>query len=675
MGFLTPWFLGGLLALGVPVFVHLLRRHVTVPRPVGSLMFFERGTQSSTKHRRLKYLLLFSLRAALLLFLVFTFANPFVRRLSSDPAGRLLVIVLDHSFSMRAGTRFTVARQQAMALLAARPAGQRAQIIALGGSVQVLTQPITDAAQLRAALDTIQPGDGHASFGELARTLHSLREGSHQPADVHLFTDLQKSAMPPAFADMVLPSETTLVLHAVVRSAPSNWTVSSVAAPAELADIHDPRVSRARATITGFNTPAAMRTVSLLMEDRVVATRRVDVPANGSATVDFSPLEVNYGFTRCSIRVDGGDAFATDNLRRFTVRRSDPQKVLFLHNAGDTRSELYYGTALAAAARASFILQSTSAAAANDLDPSRFAFVVLADAVALPPIFQRNLQQYVAGGGSVLIALGTASGHHAVIPLWNSTVQDTRIYSAAQPATVGTVDFTHLALQDAEPGRDNGGWSAAKVFYAARVDTANARTVATLNDGTPLLLDRAQGEGHILLLTTGLDNATNDLPLHPVFVAFVDRAARYLSGASRLSGSRTVDTFVPLRSAAGSTAAVEVTDPEGKPALSLAEQRTAATFRLTRTGFYRVRSANGHDAVIGVNADPLESDLTPMPPDVQAMWTSSNTPVAAASGATATQPTFQSQSLWWYGMLLALLVAIAETALAGSYMDTEREDA
>ena len=27
-------------------------------------MFFERGTQSSTRHRRLRYLLLFSLRAA-----------------------------------------------------------------------------------------------------------------------------------------------------------------------------------------------------------------------------------------------------------------------------------------------------------------------------------------------------------------------------------------------------------------------------------------------------------------------------------------------------------------------------------------------------------------------------------------------------------------------------------
>lgn len=412
MGFLSPWFLGGLLALGVPVFVHLLRRHITVPRPVGSLMFFERGTQSSTRHRRLKYLLLFALRSALLLFVVLAFANPYLRRTSADASGRLLLLVVDNSFSMRAGTRFADAQRQALQAVTTKPAAQRAQIIALGGQVQVLTQPITDTAQLRSALEGLQPGDGHASYGELARTLRSLHEVNHQPADVHLFTDLQKSSMPPNFADMVPPNGTALRLHAAAtQAAPANWTVSSVEAPSELADPNDPKTSRARATITGYNTPAVHVTVDLLINQKVVATRQIDVAANGNTTVEFSPLAANYGFNRCEIRITNSDAFAADNVRRFTVRRSDPQKVLFLHGASDTRSELYYAAALTAAAHASFTLQSTSAAASNDLDPSRFAFVVLADTAELPPIFERNLQQYVNKGGSVFLALGPASSH------------------------------------------------------------------------------------------------------------------------------------------------------------------------------------------------------------------------------------------------------------------------
>src|SRR6202789_2244453 len=155
MGFLAPWFLGGLAALGVPVFVHLLRRHITTPRPVSSLMFFERGTQSSTRHRKLRYLLLFALRFALILLIVLAFANPFVRRASANANDHLLLIVLDNSFSMRAGTRFADAKQQALETLAGKSHAQKAQIIALGGQLDMLTQPIADESQLHAALESI----------------------------------------------------------------------------------------------------------------------------------------------------------------------------------------------------------------------------------------------------------------------------------------------------------------------------------------------------------------------------------------------------------------------------------------------------------------------------------------------------------------------------------------
>lgn len=675
MGFLAPWFLAGALALGVPVFVHLLRRHITVPRPVGSLMFFERGTQSSTRHRRLKHLLLFALRATLVLFVVLAFANPFVRRPATDPAGRLLMIVLDNSYSMRAGTRFEDAKREALAMLAKKPASQRAQVIALGGQVQVLTQPTEDGAQLQSALEGVQPGDGHASYGELARTVRSLREGNRQPADLHVFSDMQRSAMPASFADMVMPQDVALTLHAVASVAvPANWTVASVDAPAQIADVKGPRQSRARITVTGFHTQAVTKSVSLLINGHVVATKQVNVPENGSATVEFASLDVAYGFNRCEVRIDGGDAFSADDVSYFAIRRSDPEKVLFLHGIGDARSELYYGAALAAAAHASFTLQSTSAAAANDLDPSRFAFVVLSDAVALPSIFEHNLQNYVQKGGNVLIALGTAAGHHARIPLWNASVLDTHSYGSAA-ASVGQVDFTHPALQDAQPGRNNGGWADAKIFYASQVDASDARVVSRLHDGTPLLLDKAIGEGHVLLLTTGMDNLTNDLPLHPVFVAFVDRSARYLSGEERLAGTRMVDSFVALRSGNASTANVEVTDPDGKRTLSLEEARTAQAFRLDRTGFYSVHVANGKDAVMGVNANRLESDLEPMPQDLQQMWMGSNRGEAQSQATAVGDAKFQRVSLWWWVMLLALLVTIAETALSGSYMATQREDA
>jgi Aerotolerance regulator N-terminal/von Willebrand factor type A domain len=680
MGFLTPWFLGGLAALAVPVLLHLLRQHRATPRPVSSLMFFERGTQSSTRYRRLRHLVLFALRFALVLLVVLAFANPFVRHVATDANGRLLLIVLDNSFSMRAETRFADAKQQALAALAAKPHTQKAQIMTLGGQLGVLTQATADEAQLRAALESVQPGDGRANFGELGRAIRQLSETVRGPIDLHLFSDMQRTAMPANFADMVLPNNVTLLLQPVAKgAAPPNWTVESVEAPAVLSEPKDPKRSRVRAVVAGFGTPAVSKTLSLVVNGKVNATRKVDVPANGRATVEFAPLEVGYGFNRCEVRIEGGDAFPADDASVFDVRRSDPGRVLFVHAAAETRSALYFGSALEAAAQGALVLQSVAAEQATDLDPSKYAFVVLSDAVVLPSIFEHALAQYVAKGGSVLIALGTGAAHNAKIPLWDSAIKDVHEYArTGAPATIGQVDFSYPAFAQEQPGHDNGGWADVKVFYAAVLDAGQARVAARLADGTPLLLDKQLGEGHVVLLTSGFENLTNDLPLHPVFVAFVDRTARYLSGSERLSGSRLVDSFVQLRSAGepvGAATSIEVIDPDGHRPLSLAETRTVESFRLERAGFYQIRFANGRDAVIAVNPDRRESDLEPLAEDVQRLWSGSSGSGGSQTAAAAPMAaTYRAVSLWWYVMLLALLVVLAEVVFASGYMGTPREE-
>ena len=678
MGFLAPWFLAGVAALGIPVYVHLLRHNVRPPRPVSSLMFFERGTQSSTRHRRLKHLLLLTLRCALVLLVVLAFANPFMRRSSTSATGRLLLIVLDRSFSMRADTRFADAKQQALALLAAKAPAQKAQIIALGGQVEVLSQPLADQAQLRSAINGISPGDGHGDFGELARVVRSLTEGARTPGDLHVFSDMQRSAMPPNIADATPPGNIRLFLHAVATAPGTrNWAIQTIEPPAELSDPKNPVRSRVRAVVTGFNTPAASKTVSLIVNGATIATRKVDVPANGRATLEFAPLPVAYGWSRCEVRVEAADGFPADDASLFAVQRSDPQRVLFVHAAGDNRSPLYFSNALDSAAQASYSVQSIVAEQTTDLDPSRYAFVVLSDTATLPSIFEHALAQYVQDGGGVLIALGPSSARSGHIPLWAGGIRTLR-QDKANPITVGQVDFSYPALEQPQPVRDEGGWDETKFLYSAVVAPGPARVAMRLSDGTPLLIDRPMGQGRVVLFASGFDNLTNDLPLHPVFVAFVDRAARYLSGTGEFGGSRLVDSFIQLRSGmqpVGQSTPAEVIDPDGHRPLSLSDARNLQSFRLQRAGFYRVRAANGHDFLIGVNPDRRESDLEPLSPNALALWagTSGKQPGEAADTLT---PGAEKQhvSLWWWMMLLALAATIAETVLASRYMGTQRDE-
>ena len=522
MGFLAPWFLAGLAAVGLPVYIHLLRRHTTVPRPVSSLMFFEAGTQSSTKHRRLRYFLLFALRALLVLLIVLAFANPFFRRSSAAESDALLLVVVDHSYSMNAGTRLADARQGALDLLAGRRGSQRAQVLALGNQLQVLTQPVQDSGALKAAVEGIQPGDSHGNFGELGRGMRAMAEAVQSPMELHLFSDMQASNMPANFADMVMPANVKLVLHPVDPQMIPNWTVESVEAPGQLVDT---KKARTIAVIAGHGTPAATRTVSLVVNGAVVVTRKVDVPANGRATVAFESLDVPYGTSRCEVRIDAADGFPADDASLFAVKRADPERVLFLHQAGDTRSPLYFGAALAASAQASFVLQSMTPEQAADVDPAKYAFVVLSDVSGLPSTFENSLMRDVQSGGGMLVASGATGGHGPRIPVFGGKVQDSHFYGRAMGfSTVSQMDNSFPAM------RDSAAWPELKFFYASVVDPAGARVVARLADGTPLLLDKQVGEGHVLLFASGFDNVTNDMPLHPAFVPFVEQTARYLSG-------------------------------------------------------------------------------------------------------------------------------------------------
>src|ERR1043165_4512563 len=136
MGFLAPWFFGGLLAVGLPVWLHLLRRHRTTPLPFSSLMFFEQHIQSSIKHRRLRYLLLFALRTAFIILLVIAFAHPFVSSsvMPVSDANALQILAIDNSFSMRAHDRLAQAK-----VAAGNMAGnRRAQVLSFGSGVHVL---------------------------------------------------------------------------------------------------------------------------------------------------------------------------------------------------------------------------------------------------------------------------------------------------------------------------------------------------------------------------------------------------------------------------------------------------------------------------------------------------------------------------------------------------------
>jgi len=697
MGFLAPWFLAGVAAVGLPIWIHLLKRHKTDPRLFPSLMLFEKREVSSVKHRRLEYLLLFALRVAMLILLALLFANPFIRRsVASSETNKLTVVAVDHSFSMRAGDRLAQAKSEALSVLSNVKPGAQAQVIALGGQVQSLTQPTTDMAELRAAVASIEPGDTRASFGELARYARTLSESVKLPIDLHLASDLQKSAMPPGFADMRLNPGTTLVLHQIGQPAP-NWAVENVIAPRR---VYDPKKVRVQATIANFGgqteqAPHAAlwqmpdvvyaadqshaagaiskRVVSLLLNGKVLQTKTVDVPENGRAQVEFLGLEAPYGFSRGEVRIDSADVLPADDRFPFSVERIDPRKVLFLDDGRGGNALLYFRAALDAAPDAAFQLEALRAEQAANLPLTNYAFIVLSNLGSLPPGFEDSLKRYVSAGGSVLVVLGSASAAMQHVPVLEDPIQ-TSTYAGREAGrflTVADIDTGHPALRSVER------FTGVKFYQAIRVTPGKSHVLAKLNDDTPLVLEQQLGEGKALVFASTFDNNANDLPLHASWVPFVQQTAAYLAGGAGTEQptNLTVDSYVDLRTA-DSKGAAEVLGPDGNRLLSLEEAATAKNFAAHSEGFYELKAANGRHSLLAVHADRRESDLALMPKEIQDLWKATGQSDQTSQGASTLgdQDDKRPWGLWPILLLLLLGVAVAESVVADRYLRPPSED-
>src|SRR5207247_9071276 len=109
----------------------------------------------------LRYRLLFAACTLLVLLLALAFAHPYVRQqvLAGKHANEVTVLAIDNSLSMRAGSRLDQAKQAAKSVIGGLRPGQRAQVLAFGARVQVMSEATNDHRTRNDGLDAITAAD------------------------------------------------------------------------------------------------------------------------------------------------------------------------------------------------------------------------------------------------------------------------------------------------------------------------------------------------------------------------------------------------------------------------------------------------------------------------------------------------------------------------------------
>jgi len=666
MTFLAPLALAGLALLSLPLWIHLLQRDNPVRLPFSSIKFFEKRKQSTVMERRFRYLLLMGLRLALVALAVLAFAKPIWERAptsATEGIPALHLIAVDTSLSMQHGDRFPQAQAAAEAIVDAMQPVDQAQILTMGPSVNVITERLSDAVELKEAIRALSPSVSRNSYGDAVEAARSLAPEADTRVILHLLTDAQNSAMPGRFSDLVLPTLTTLDVQDFSGSDDKNWAIESVRGTLRMAGAETPRLE---VSVAGFALEPARRTVTLNINGSPVASKTAEVPAMGRASFLFEDFEAPKGFSRAEVVLTPADDLPADDRRWAALDNSDPAPILFVTRDQRRRDSTYFRAAMQASSATVFDVRAVSPGEAARLNPNDFALVVLSDAAGTA--LESKLADYVDGGGAVLVAVGSEIAGRGKTPLLERRVAPSQLAGSGAYSSAGQVDQSHPAFGRIERLRG------VKFFrYARLVAEDGDETPAYFADGSPLWIEREIGAGRVVLFASALDNVWNDLPVLPLFVPFASETARYLAGAGDDSRQAVVDQSYELRRRRDEGEAVQVIDPNGDRALTLSESATATDVPLTAAGFYELRSPQRTE-LLAVNPDPRESNLRPIESDTLALWQETGRAegeIETQGEETLIQP--PPIRLWKWLLFLLAAVVLLESVVANRHLNVRRE--
>ena len=730
MTFLAPLFLAGLLAVGLPLWLHRFARDTRTKQPFASLMFLEQSQIQQSREHTLKYWLLLALRILLVLLLALAFAQPLLPW-SAPPLEakdrKLQVIVMDTSLSMQQGDHWQKAVEKATSLIGAMRPADQGLLVSADSRVRVVAGPVNggDTSELRSALATLKPTYSRLDYGMLMTSAPSWLGNDRLKTELHIVTDLQKSATPLQFADLEPPVGVKLMLDDVGLSPVTNQYVKGIGPSEKDANVFEVRVG-------GMAAPGAPRTVVLSIDGKekgrktltpprepapaplhpdenagsaaglasaapeakrpaaqgssaqgsgVQGAQRAGDPTPGdvsiatgsgpTSTALFADLDLGAGAHRATVTLEPADALPQDDQFFSVIEHREPRALIIGATAsGDDVS--YFAAAVGALTNPRLAVERTGSDAISQHALADYSALVVSDVGVLSGASATAIQRYLEGGGTVLMTLGPRAARLDKIPL-SGHVRSTRNLNSqggGWTGRVASVEQSHPALRDAQ------GWRSVRFFrYVAVEPQADDAALIRFEDGGPLLIERHVGAGRLLVLTSPLDREWNDLAIHPLFVRFIGEAARYLTSAAAAPNAL-VGSILPLGMNALNGA--QVFDPRGNRATALGETAERPRILADSIGFYEVRGG-GRSDWIAVNADPRESELSRLSDDGVSQWTrmqKDGPDAGAVTQAVAADPTSGAKpalkSIWPWLLLIAVTLAFIEPLVANSYLHVRR---
>ena len=690
MLFLNPAVLFGLLAASIPVLIHLLNLRKLKRIEFSTLAFLKELQKNKIRKIKLKQWLLLALRVLIILFLVMAFARPTIKGIAiggtTSAAKTTAVFILDDTFSMSVvdanGSYLNQAKSMILNLLKELQEGDDAALVLVSDKNNREIKTTGNLAEFEKEVNSVQISYASGLLhNAIVKAAKILGESKNFNKEIYILSDFQSGRL----YDAGTLSDLSELLNENVRLYTFNYSGKEVfnlgidRLKIDNQIFEKDKPVNFSVTVTNYsNRPVDNTVVSLYLNGVRSAQASVTIGAGESRVLSMQAVPKQFGYIDVIAEIEDDDILQ-DNKRftNFFIPDKIPV-IIFTDNPSDAK---FIDLALTAGDNQSSIkITNKSINQLSSIDLNQYDAVMIIGSKNITGLDRLN--SYIKSGGSLFLMPGSASSLQEFQALTNklnlpvATGTFGKINSADNTDSFDKIEFNHPIFKDIFANRNKEKIESPDIYHSFKI-TAEGKgiNIITLMDGSSFLSEYKIGSGKVLLMNIAPVLSWSNLPLKGIFVPLMNKAVYYLAAKDNGNQEYLAGNEIEINLSNNLTPQIKIERPDNSDDfLNLDKnlQNNYISYDKTKiVGNYKVFSGSQIIDEIAVNTDPRESVTNYLSEgdfdDYLKKIDFKGKHIVVAKNQDPAKVILQSRfgsELWKYFILIALLLAIIEMAIA-----------
>ncbi|MFV0500420.1 MAG: BatA domain-containing protein [Bacteroidales bacterium] len=294
MQFLNPLFLFGLLAISIPIIIHLFNFRRYKKLEFSSIKYLKQVLLETKKQKKVRNLLLLLFRILSILFLVLLFSYPYIRKQDSNllsKAKNSVVVFIDNSFSMQnnssQGSALDQAKQRAKEIIDAY--GNEDSFMLLTTELLGKHQSFVDKKRFVELVNEVEISSVSSLNSSSLQKAFSLLNTKQTNRLLYFISDFQS----PGFDVENFPMDSTVLTNFVPieENNLDNLYIDSISFASPIFSLSNNVTINIKVKNSSENDAEKVG-LKLYLNDKQISIASVDIPSNQSEVIEMSfPLE------------------------------------------------------------------------------------------------------------------------------------------------------------------------------------------------------------------------------------------------------------------------------------------------------------------------------------------------------------------------------------------------